>query len=301
MALGIIHRPFVSLILPFTWLYRSYVTSSHTKTLWTCNCSAVAPGWWFCYYLGRSRCWRRHPFGGASWNLWVYGNCLADFYDPRNYMRVCEPLEGISSWSGWFPVAKFKPMRSTSEANIRNLENVFSNIRAFAAITGGAVKLGGQLHKTGTGSKYRQIRKSVNSKHTYNTRTWNYQDMYIITDSFLFVHRPSTLKPKTSIDILLVSYLVPNQRTTLSIGSQMVELLLGARLAVVEMPAQCKMSCRSVVIRGSWFNFCTAGSQLDSFLILFVSSCNQCYSFTKPIKFTCPHLRLEVSRLNCIL
>lgn len=180
-------------------------------------------------------------------------------------MRVCEPLEGISSWSGWFLVAKFKPMRSTSEANIRNLENVFSNIRAFAAITGGAVKLGGQLHKTGTGSEYRQIRKSVNSKHTYNTRTWNYQDIHHY-GFFLFVHRPSTLKPKTSIDILLVSYLVPNQRTTLSIGSQMVELLLGARLAVVEMPAQCKMSCRSVVIRGSWFNFCTAGNQLDSFL-----------------------------------
>ena len=162
MALGIIHRPFVSLILP-TWLG------------WTCNCSAVAPGWWFCYYLGRSRCWRRHPFGGASWNLWVYRNCLADLYDQRNYMRVCEPLEGISSWSGWFLVAKLKPMRSTSEANIRNLENVFSNIRAFAAITGGAVKLGGQLHKTGTGTKNRQIRKSVNSKHTYNTRTWNHQ------------------------------------------------------------------------------------------------------------------------------
>ena len=57
-------------------------------------------------------------------------------------MRVCEPLEGISSWSGWFLVAILKLMRSTSEANIRNLENVFSNIRAFAAITGGAVKFG---------------------------------------------------------------------------------------------------------------------------------------------------------------
>lgn len=99
----------------------------------------------------------------------------------------------ISSWSGWFLAVKLKdnditaitwsssssqrdedsikPTLSTSEANIRNLENVFSNIRAFAAITGGAMKLGPvKLHKKGRGTK-----KECGGKHGI-IRIWNYQD-----------------------------------------------------------------------------------------------------------------------------
>ena len=180
-------------------------------------------------------------------------------------MRVCEPLEGISSWSGWFLVAKLKPMRSTSEGQHQELgKRVLQHPRVCSYHRRSRQIGGASCTRRVLALRIDRLERVVNSKHTYNTRTWN-QSGYIITDSFFF-HRPSTLKRKTSIDILLFSYLAPNQRTTLSIGSQMVELLLGARLGVVEMPVQCKMSCRSVVIRGSWFNFCTAGNQLDSFL-----------------------------------